>query len=152
MERVKDDDAMVNQPQDGSHTSSTRWVRKLFDCPCVTVLDAAGPRVPVEVAGLDGWAWHLEGGLCFGLRIDIAQPSEQWVNETTLYIAASFAACDGALSQADGKWVLWHRYDHEVDAAQLHERLGAQVALVRRLAESAQPLGSTSGSEIGRFI
>ena len=150
-EPPKDDEAM-SQPPDGDHASATRWARKLFDCPSVTVLDADGPRVRVEVAGMEGWAWHLEGGLCFGLRIDVAPPSEQWLDATTLYLAATAAACDQALSLANGELMLWHRYDHELQAAQLHERLGTQVALVRQLAASAQPIGSTSGSEIGRLI
>ncbi|CAG9167585.1 hypothetical protein CURE108131_04565 [Cupriavidus respiraculi] len=142
----------MNPPFAVDKAVSTRWVSKLLDCASVAVLEARAAEASIEVGDVRGRAWHGEGGLCIGLHLDLAEIDERWLTETTLWLAAMPAACDDALSCVDGQWVLWRRYDHALPAAQLDERLGTQIALRAHLRDSAQPPGTTKGSDIGRLI
>lgn len=147
------EDQSMNPPSIPGQRGANAWLRKLMDCPCVAVIAANGPTAQIEVGGVSARAWCLEAGLCIGLQLDPGvEPAEGWLDDATLSLAATPAAVDDALAIDGQTWVLWHRYDHDIEARQLEERLALQLALVRRLAESAQPAGTGPGSEIGRLI
>ncbi|MCD9119850.1 hypothetical protein [Cupriavidus sp. UGS-1] len=143
----------MNPPSLPGQRGANAWLRKLMDCPSVAVIAANGPTAQIEVGGVSARAWWLEAGLCVGLRIELgSDPPEGWLDDATLSLAATPAATDDALAIDGEAWLLWHRYDHDIEASQLEERLALQLALARRLAESAQTAASGPGSDIGRLI
>lgn len=143
----------MNPPSIFGQRGAGAWLRKLMDCPCVAVIAANGPTAQLEVGGVPACAWCLEAGLCVGLRLELgAEPPEGWLDDATLSLAAMPAAADDALASDGEAWLLWHRYDHDIEARQLEERLALQLALARRLAESAQSAAAGPGSDIGRLI
>lgn len=147
------DDESMNPPSSFGQRGAGAWLRKLMDCPCVAVIAANGPTAQIEVGGVPACAWWLEAGLCIGLRLElVVEPPEGWLDDATLSLAATPAAADDALARDGEAWLLWHRYDHDIEVRQLEERLAVQLALVRRLAESAQSDATGPGSDIGRLI
>ncbi len=143
----------MNPPSIPGQRGANTWLRKLMDCPCVAVIAANGPTAQIEVGGVPACAWCLEAGLCIGLRLEVGiEAPEGWLDDATLSLAATPAATDDALAIDGEAWLLWHRYDHDIEARQLEERLALQLALARRLAQSAQSAATGPGSDIGKLI
>lgn len=129
------------------------WLRKLLECPSVALIDAGRGVASIEVAGVRAKATQLEGGLCVGVVLDIAEaPEPDWLNEVTLSLAATPGARDDGLQCDAGGWLLWHRYAHGIDARTLEEGLILQLGMARRLAESAASDAGGPGQVIGKLI
>lgn len=129
------------------------WLRKLMQCPSVALIDAGRGMATIEVAGVSGKATQLEGGLCIGVVLDIADaPEADWLNEVTLSLAATPEARDDGLQCDAGVWLLWHRYPHNIETKPLEEGLSLQLGMARRLAESAATDAGGPGQVIGKLI
>lgn len=131
------------------------WLNRLIDLSMVVVVSASRNRAALEIAGVPAQAVMIEGSICIGLELDVAQAGSEWLMQVSLSLAASPDALDDALQCEGGKWLFWRRYAEEqieVRPAAFKERLEGQLALSRGLVQGFSQRESAEVSGIGRLV
>ncbi|MFL9989442.1 hypothetical protein [Paraburkholderia sediminicola] len=120
----------------------------LVAIPSVVVLRCQENEAELEMRGVRGMAQLGELGLCIGVRLNVGQPRDAWIENTTLLLSASDAVRDFCISCHGAAWMLWRWYASpsqrvsEEFVKESEEKVGEQLALaayLTRRASSVRP-------------
>ncbi|MFC4424135.1 hypothetical protein [Cupriavidus pampae] len=108
----------------------------LTRCEQVTLLEHTATQGRLEISGLDAFFAVGDLGLCVGIDLDVDDFPPWWLEQTTLWLASTLDAADDAISQIEGRWMIWRRYERSVSASDLDDSIERHIALARYLGET----------------